>query len=161
MKRIIFLALSISLFSMNANATNPEIAQIKRLYSIIEKKSKTGAYIHKRKDIEYIPVKMAKIYFEKKRGRLIPRKLHCGGGTDDSGESAEYYYRANGKLFFSFIKYANVRDCLSEIRSYYDKSGELIKRSYRDGKKCSMRLDIYPFRIDNPKRGYKNFCYGE
>jgi len=156
MRLLIFLAILSNLLASS------EITQIRHLYNIIEKNSKNGSYIEKRHEEEYENKgEEAELYLEERGSRLIIRKLHCEGGTEDSAGVAEYYYRANGKIFFSFIQYYNIANCWSEIRNYYDKRGAIIKRLYKDSPKCSLRRDIYPFRIDNPKRGYKNFCYGE
>ena len=155
MKLIIFLTiLSINLFASS------EITQIRHLYNVIEKNSKSGFYIEKKhikEDSDCFPMR-AEIYLEKWNTNSIPRKLHCEGGSEDSAGVAEYYYRENGKIFFSFIKYANIANCWSEIRNYYDERGGLIKRLYKDSPKCGLKIDVFPDKIKDPWEGYKSFC---
>ena len=161
LKYILTLLIIFSFFLFGSSKT--EMRSIIKTYKLIQKNVQHHRYKTKEHEASYedegIETK-AKIYYQKRRKKKIIRKLYCDGGTSKSAGSAEYYYKINGKLFFSFVRTATTKKCWSEIRSYYDSKGNLIKRSRKDGKKCPAEW-FFPPKISNPLYGYENFCGGK
>jgi len=161
LKYLLTLLIISPLFLFSYSKT--EMRSIIKTYKLIQKNIKRHRYKTKEHKVSYDDEGIeaeAKIYIQKRRKKKIIRKLYCSGGTDSSAGSAEYYYKINGKLFFSFLRTANTKKCWSELRNYYDSKGNLIKRLRKDGKKCPAEW-FFPPKIDNPLDGYKNFCGGK
>ena len=133
------------------NASTTDIQKIKQEFKNIESNIKNGNYsTNKKSKEEDYGGKSAIIYFDKHHKI---RKYMLEGGTGDSYSSAEYYYNKNGKLFFSFLKAANVHGIFREIRSYY-KNGKLISRKIKSNTTTEIN---YYYRIKHPLEHFKKF----
>jgi len=132
-----------------------QIAWIKKEYARIEK-AIAQKMLPWRKHSRYdgAAVENAELYLDENES---VRKLHCEGGSEDSAAEASYYYRRDGTLFFSYLRSANVHDCLIEIRNYFDARGRVIRTLRNDAKACAS-LYIYPSAIRDPQKGYADFC---
>jgi len=155
----ISIILTLNLFSYNSK----DIANIRSLYNTIEDKTKSGEYVYllKEKSSECgVIVRGVIAYTDCEEERKI-YKLKCYIEGDGRAISAEYYYRKNGQIFFSFLKHEiiNMPNKTTEVRNYYDKRGKLIKRLIK-GDSLRLIKTTYPFKITNPKRAYKNYCNG-
>jgi len=112
---------------------DPRVQEIIREYGHVESMSKSGMFPYSKRGGEYDgEVDIAYLYRDN-RYRQPPRKLKLEGGTGDSAHDAEYYYRLDGTLFFSYLRSANVRGCRTEVRSYFDHAGERIYRKEKHG----------------------------
>ena len=151
----LILILSVLFLTSNAGDADPRIARIRKMYRQIEAQVKDQELLYEKKEkFNGYEVSQAAIYTDEK-GRV--RKLHCEGGTGDSAGSGDYYYRRDGTIFFSLVRGGNVHGCESEVRSYFNPSGRLIKRSRKEAKQCPA-MWLYPLKITDPKRGYANDC---
>ncbi|ADV46581.1 hypothetical protein [Nitratifractor salsuginis] len=155
MTRLILILPFLSL-TINAGEADPRIARIRKIFRQIEAQVKDQAFLYKKKErYDGYEVSQAVIYIDEK-GRV--RKLHCEGGTEDSAGSGDYYFRKDGTIFFSFVRGGSVHGCESEVRSYFDSTGRLIKRLRKDGKQCPA-MWFYPLKIGDPERAYANCCF--
>jgi len=142
--------------TVNAGKLDLRIAQIRKMYRQIEAQSKDQELLYRKKEeFDGYVVSQAAIYTDEK-GRV--RKLHCESGSGDSVGSGDYYYWEDGPIFFSYVYGGDVHGCWSEVRSYFDPSGKLIKRFRKDAKKCPA-MWLYSLNISDPKRAYENYCF--
>jgi len=118
---------------------DPRVREIIAEYNQVETLSKNGTYRMIKRGGDYDgEVDIAYLYFENRT--RTPRKLKLEGGTGDSAHDAEYYYRQDGTLFFSYLRSANVRGCKTEIRNYFDRSGRRIYRKEKIGSQCAAQV---------------------
>ncbi|GEM_PF-6231595 len=131
------------------------ITQIRQAYYHIENGIKNNAYRrqHHSEEEENI-VQEATIYIDK-QGRVV--KLRCSGGSEDSAHEADYYYRPDGTIFFAYLRSANVAECKTQLRIYFDAAGRPVRRLKKEGKKCGYAV-AYPEKIVDPREGYRKFC---
>jgi len=155
---LISIIFTLNLFSYNSK----DIANIRYLYNKIEDKTKSGkcTSLSRGRYLEGgIAFESVIIYLSNRHNKNSISKLECYTETDDRQISAEYYYRKNGQIFFSFLKHTfkGMPDYTTEVRNYYDKRGKLIKRLIK-GDSIRLIKAVYPFKINDPKRAYKNYC---
>jgi len=115
--RALLIATILIFMSSFLNASSQRIKWIRSEYNKIERGVNQGVYRVKSKEFVYEGGVMgadAKIYIDRD-GRV--RKYMIEEGTEDSVESAEYYYDKSGRMFFSFLHYGNVGGLHRDIRS--------------------------------------------
>ena len=140
--------------SLLLSASHPEekrlITHIRQAYYHIEYGIKNNACrrSHHKLEDENI-VREATIYTDK-QGRVV--KLRCSGGSEDSAHEADYYYRPDGTIFFAYLHAANVAECETQLRIYFDAAGRPVKRLKKEGKKCGYAV-AYPEKIADPQVG--------
>ena len=154
MKKLLIATILIFMSSILNASTSQRIKWIRSEYNKIERDVNQGVYRVKSKEFVYEGGVMgadAKIYIDR-AGRV--RKYMIEEGTDDSVESAEYYYDKSGKMFFSFLHYGTVGGLHRDIRSYYDRYGNLIERKIDSN--ADWDIKKY-YRIRNPLKHFRNF----
>ena len=152
-KQSIFILILFSLFSQ-ATEKDPRIVEIRKMFRQIEAQVKNqNLSYQKREESDGYVVNQAVIYSDDKS----VRKLHCEGGTGDSAATADCYYRRDGTIFFSFVRGTAISGCKSELRSYFDSKGRLIKRLRNDSRSCPASVP-YPLKIDDVKSAYARYC---
>ncbi len=155
-KYLFILLLTSLLLSASPPGEKRLITQIRRAYYHIENGIKNNVYHrlhHEQKDDDNI-VRYATIYTDK-QGRVV--KLHCDGGSGDSAHEADYYYRPDGTIFFAYLRSANVAECETQLRIYFNAAGRPVRRLKKEGKKCGYVI-AYPEKIADPREGYRKFC---
>ena len=132
--------------------THPKIVKIREEFKSIEKSIKAKSYQTQKKSWSGANVGEEITLYRDKKGKI--KKLFLEGGSEDSYHKGEYFYK-DGKLFFSYVLSRNYANCSSEIRSYFNNS-KLIFRKTTNSKKCSL-IPKMPWAIHNPLRYYKQF----
>jgi len=140
----------ILLLLMTLNAKTYSTAQVKKEYYKVQEMIKNGELRVKKRGWDGGNILEKSRLYTDKNG--IVRFFLIEGGTEDSAHKGEYTYDKNGKLIFSYIRDANVRECLIEIRSYYSGS-RLLKRDKKI-EKCKAQR-IFPLREDNPRKAFR------
>jgi hypothetical protein len=152
MKKLMFLILFI--FGFNALASNLDIQEVKKEFYKTEKAIKNGLVdeYKKSKEIDGMGVD-ATLY--KKDGHIV--KLSCEGGAGDFYFKAEYFYRKNGKQYFSYIYTGGVNPsvCQTEKRIYFNKKGNIVLKKIKTNRKG---CDGFPIIVKNPNSFYNKYC---